>query len=160
MRWLKNDLWKAGIAITGVLLPLVLMVWVPVSVAGAYQGASGLATPITGTAQATPTEDATVTALNKEKLTQEVAQQRHTLENWLWSSAATILSSFLSMLVVVIGVLFGFWQWRMGSHLSFFDTFVSISRREEICKFPILPMVLLCSEHSFHMFICTNSMVY
>src|SRR5205085_2344056 len=30
------------------------------------------------------------------------------------SSAATILSSFLSMLVVVIGVLFGFWQWRMG----------------------------------------------
>src|SRR2546421_7855854 len=91
MHWRKRDIWKAGIAVAGMLLLLVLIVWVPVSAAGAYEGASGLATPTTGTVQATPTEDATVTALNKEKLTQEVAQQRHTLENWLWSSTATIL---------------------------------------------------------------------
>jgi hypothetical protein len=41
------------------------------------------------------TEDATVIALNKEMLTQEVAQQQHTWENWLWSNTATIVSSFL-----------------------------------------------------------------
>ena len=63
-------MWQAGIAITGMLLLLVLMVWVPASAAGAYERASGLATPVTETVQATPTEDAIVTALNKEKLAQ------------------------------------------------------------------------------------------
>src|SRR5947209_19219422 len=74
MRWLKRDRWKAGIAIAGMLLLLVLMVWVPVSAAGAHEEALGLATPGTGTTQETPTEDATVTTLNKEKLAQEVQQ--------------------------------------------------------------------------------------
>ena len=31
MRWIKRDRWKAGITITGMLLLLVLVVWVPVS---------------------------------------------------------------------------------------------------------------------------------
>src|SRR6266487_682770 len=109
MRWLKRDTRKAGIAITGMLLLLVLMIWVPESAAGAYERVSGPAGPSTITVQATQTVDATVTALNKE----EVAQQQHTWENWLWGNAATILSSFLSTLVIVIGVLFGFWQWRL-----------------------------------------------
>src|SRR5437660_5370461 len=52
MRWLKREMWKAGIAIVGMLLLLVLMVWVPVSAAGAYEGASGITTPVT--VQATP----------------------------------------------------------------------------------------------------------
>ncbi len=112
MLGLKRDLWKASIAIAGVSLLLVLMAWVPVSAAGAEMRASGLAAMVT--VQATPTEDATVTALNKAQLTQQVEQQQHTVGNWLWSNAATILSSFLSTLVVVIGVLFGFWQWRVG----------------------------------------------
>jgi hypothetical protein len=116
MRWLKRDLWRANIAIAGVLLLLVLMVWVPVSAAGAYEIASGLTGPGTVTAQATPTEDATVTALKKEQLTQEVTQQQHTLGNWLWSNAATILSSFLSTLVIVIGALVGLWRWRRDQH--------------------------------------------
>ena len=68
MRWLKKDIWKAGITYAGILLFLVLMVWVPVSVAGAYEGASGFPTLGTATVQAKPTEDATVTALNKEML--------------------------------------------------------------------------------------------
>ena len=55
MHWLKRDMWKVGIAIAGFLLLLVLMVWVPVSVAGAYESASGLAGPGTATVQATPT---------------------------------------------------------------------------------------------------------
>ena len=42
MRWLKSDRWKAGIAMVGMLLLLVLLVWVPVSAAGVDEGASGL----------------------------------------------------------------------------------------------------------------------
>jgi hypothetical protein len=112
MRWLKRYLWKAGIAIAGILFLLVLMTWLPASVAGAYERAPGFSGPGTVTVQTTPTVDATVTALTKEQLTQEVAQQQHTWENWLWSNAATILSSFLSTLVIVLGALFGLWRWR------------------------------------------------
>ncbi len=113
MCWRKGDLRKAGIIIAGMLLLLILMTWIP-SAANAHEGESGSARPGTVMVLTTPTEDVTVTALNKEKLTQEVDQQQHTLWNWLWSNAATIVSSFLSTLVVVIGFLFGFWQWRMG----------------------------------------------
>jgi hypothetical protein len=59
MRWLKRNMWKACIPFAGLLLLLVLMLWVPVS-AGADEGVSGLATLVTGTVQATPTEDATI----------------------------------------------------------------------------------------------------
>ncbi len=111
MRWLKRGIWKAGIAVAGVLLFLVLMVWVPVSAAGAYERASGLATPGTGTEQATPTEDATVNALNKEKLAQEVQQLKNQnasdLFGWLRINAAILLST----LVVVIGGLIGLFRW-------------------------------------------------
>ena len=110
MCWLKRNLWKTGIPIAGMLLLLVLMAWIPVSAADAHEMTSGLTAP--ETAQATPTEDATVTALNKEKLAQDISQQQHTWENWVWSNAATILSSFLSTLVIVLGALFGFWRWR------------------------------------------------
>jgi uncharacterized protein YjbI with pentapeptide repeats len=117
MRWLKRDIWKVGIALAGMLL-LVLMVWVKVEATGAYEGTSGLATPGTITVTATPTEDATVAALNKEKLAQEVQQLQQNndrgLGDWLWSNAAAVLSSFLSTLVVVIGVLIGFRQWSVG----------------------------------------------
>ena len=72
MRWLKRDLWKAGFAIAGLLLLLVLMAWIPVSAEGAEARASGLVTPVM--VQATPTEDATVTALNKEQLALQMKQ--------------------------------------------------------------------------------------
>ena len=74
MRQLKRDMWKVGITLAGILLPLMLMIWVPVSVAGAQKVAPGRIRPVTVTVQATPTEDATVTELNKEKLAQEVKQ--------------------------------------------------------------------------------------
>jgi len=57
-----------GIALAGMLLLLVLMVRVAVSAADSYERVLGLAGPGTITVQATPTEDATVAALNKEKL--------------------------------------------------------------------------------------------
>jgi len=105
MHWFKRNRWKAGIALAGMLPLLVLLVWVPVSAARAYERASGLAISVTTTVQATPTEDATVTALNKEKLQHE--------NDWWWNYGATILSSFLTTLVLVGGALIGFWQWRV-----------------------------------------------
>src|SRR5690349_6304286 len=103
MRWLKKEMWKAGIALAGLLLLLVLMMWIPVSAADAHEEAWGLAVPGTLTAQATPTEDATVTALNKVKLEQEVQQlkNQHKLDllGWLQTNAAILLSTS----VVVIG---------------------------------------------------------
>ncbi len=114
MRWFKKDLWKAAIAIAGILLLLVLMMWIPVSAAGAREGASGFTASVTITLQATPTEDTTVTALNKEKLAQEVQQLKNQNEpdslGWLRSNASILLST----LIVVIGALFGSWQWSVG----------------------------------------------
>src|SRR6266567_5364663 len=111
MRWLKREIWKAGITIAGMLLLLVFMVWVPGVAARAYERASGLATPVTGTMQATPTEDATVTALNKEKLKQEVQQLKNQNEpdffGWFRTNSAILLST----LVVVVGGLIGFFRW-------------------------------------------------
>jgi uncharacterized protein YjbI with pentapeptide repeats len=111
MHWFKRDMSKAAFAIAGILLLLMLMVWVPVSGVDAYEGTSGLAAPIT--ALATPTEDATVTELNKEKLAQEVQQLKNQNDpdpfGWLQTNA----SIFLSTLVVVIGGLLGFWRWRV-----------------------------------------------
>jgi uncharacterized protein YjbI with pentapeptide repeats len=104
---------RIGILVTGMALFLVVAVsWTPISLAHAQAVLLGAATTTTITVQATPTEDATVTALNKEQLAQQIDGQQHTLGNWLWSNAATILSSLLSTLVIVIGALFGLWRWR------------------------------------------------
>ena len=116
MCWLKRGIWKAGITIAGMLLLLVLMIWLPMSAAGAYERASGLAGPGKVTVQATPTEDATVTALNKEKLVQEVQQLKNQnaldLFGWLRTNAAILLST----LVVVIGGLIGLFRWFGDRH--------------------------------------------
>src|SRR5947209_5159697 len=91
MRWLKRDIWKVGMALAGLLLLLVLLVWVKVEVAGAYEGTSGLATPVT--VQATPTVDvtATMTALQEDKLRQEIQQLKNQNEpdllGWLRTNA-------------------------------------------------------------------------
>src|SRR6266699_2217038 len=106
MRWLMSDLWKAGIAIAGILLLLVLTVWIPVSAAGAYEGASGLAGSGTGTVQATPTEDATVTALNKEKLAQEIDQLKNQ-NHWAWTTIGPILVGLAGLLAA----LYSFMTW-------------------------------------------------
>ncbi len=112
MRWLKRGLFQAGIIFTGTILFLILATWTPVSLAHAQDVSSGTAIPSTVTVQTTPAEDATVTALNKDQLTQQVATQQHTWDNWFWDNAATVLSSALSTFVIVIGALFGLWRWR------------------------------------------------
>ena len=101
MCWLKRNLWKPGIAIAGMLLLLVLMAWIPVSAADAPEVASGLAGPGTVTVQATPTVDATVTELNKEKLAQDISQQQHTWENWLWNNAASLALAIAGIFGIV-----------------------------------------------------------
>jgi uncharacterized protein YjbI with pentapeptide repeats len=117
MRGLKRDLWTSRIALASMFLLPLLMAWIPVSAAGAEVRASGFAGSGTVTVPATPTEDATVTALNKEKLAQEVRQLQQandrSLSQWLWSNVATIVSSFLSTLVVVAGLFFAFRQWSV-----------------------------------------------
>lgn len=104
-------MWKAGVALAGVLLLLVLIAWIPVLAVGAHEVGLGSATPGTVMAQVTPTEDATVTALNKEKLAQEVQQLKQQNEpnflGWLGTNASILLST----LVVVIGGLIGLWRW-------------------------------------------------
>jgi uncharacterized protein YjbI with pentapeptide repeats len=118
MCWLKRGIWKVGIAIAGMLLLLVLMVWILASAVSAQEIAPGPDTPGTGTVQVTPTEDATVIALNQEKLVQEVQQlknQNEQLKNqnepdlfgWLRTNAAILFST----LVVVLGGLIGLWRW-------------------------------------------------
>src|SRR5690348_8361042 len=91
MRWRKRNAWTIGIAITVILLLLLVMEWISVSVASANARTLGQAQTGMVTVQATPTEDATVTALNKEKLAQEVQQlknQVHNQNNWFFSNSA------------------------------------------------------------------------
>ncbi len=113
MGWLKKDTWRVAISLAGLLLLLVLMVLIPLS-ASASAATSELT--IVGTAQATPTVDLTVTALAKEQLTLQVKQllqnEDRSVDAWVWNNAAAIVASFLSTLVVVIGALIGFRQWR------------------------------------------------
>src|SRR5436190_22299744 len=95
MSWFRREIRKAGIVIASMQLLLMLMAWLPVSEAGAHEGVSGAATPATVTVQATPTEDATVTALNKEKLAQEVQQLKNQNEpnffGWLRTNVSLLL---------------------------------------------------------------------
>jgi hypothetical protein len=107
MRWFKRDMWKTGIACAGILIFLILMLWIQIAAAHAYEGASGSATPGALTVQITPTEDATVTALNKEKLEQEVQQLKNQngLDFFAWLRTNTPL--LFSTLAVVFGV--GVW---------------------------------------------------
>jgi uncharacterized protein YjbI with pentapeptide repeats len=107
MRWLKSDRWKAGIGIAGMLLLLVFMVWVPVSAAGAYEVTPGLATPTTGTVQATPKVDPTMIALQEAQLKQQIIQLQlqndRSISAWIWSSIAT-LGTVVAALLAVVGV--------------------------------------------------------
>ena len=100
MHWFKRDMWKAGVAIAGMMLLSVFMMWLSVPAAGAQEGASGSATPGTVMVQATPTVDATVTALNKEKLLQEVDQLKNQ-NYWAWTTIGPILVGFAGLLAAL-----------------------------------------------------------
>ncbi len=94
MSWFRKDLWKTGITIACILLLLVLLAWISVSAADAHEGAPRFAGSGTVAVQVTPTEDATMTALNKEKLRHE--------NDWWWNFGATILTSVISTLTLTL----------------------------------------------------------
>src|SRR6266480_11891 len=99
MRWLKKDMWKAGIAVAALLLLLIFMVWIPVS-AGAYEGVSGSTTPGTGMVQTTPTVDTTMTALSKEQLILQVKQLHNQISyqnNWLVNNSTALIAAIASV---------------------------------------------------------------
>ncbi len=98
MHCLKSDRWKTGIALAGMLLLLVLTLWVSVSAADAHERVSESATNASIVMQATPTVDATVTALSKEKLQHE--------NDWWWNYGATILTSLISTLTLAAAGVF------------------------------------------------------
>src|SRR5947207_11105088 len=110
MRWPRRDTWKAGLTLASLPLLLVLMVWVSVS-ANAYEGKSGRARSVTVQTTLTVDVTATITALNEEKLRQEIQQLKNQNEpdllGWFRMNAAI----FLSTLVIVIGGLIGLFRW-------------------------------------------------
>jgi uncharacterized protein YjbI with pentapeptide repeats len=111
MRWRTCDLWKAAIFITSIFLLLVLWVRTSGTEVRAQEVISRLATPGTVAVQATPTEDATVTALNKEKLAQEVKQLQQNNDrnftDWLWNFGSTPLTT----LTAIAAGLFALVRW-------------------------------------------------
>src|SRR5438270_5983345 len=101
MCWLKRDIWRIGIPLASLLLLLMLMVLVSLS-AGAYEATSGLA--VSGSVQATPTVDvtATMTALNEEKLRQEI-QQLKNQNNWLANNSTALIAAVATVIVALFG---------------------------------------------------------
>lgn len=97
MRQRKFTIWKIGIGIIiiGILSVLVFIIWTLGSTVHAYPMVEGQTQPGTVAIQVTPTEDATVTTLNKEKLAQEVQQLREQNEpnllEWLRTNATILL---------------------------------------------------------------------
>ena len=95
MLWLKRNRWKAYIAFAGLLLFWVFMGWVPVSLVGASEITSQAVTPVTGTATPTVNATATMTALQEDKLRQEIQQLKNQNEpdllRWLRTNASILL---------------------------------------------------------------------
>jgi uncharacterized protein YjbI with pentapeptide repeats len=85
--------WKTWILVVGILPPLFLIGVILPTKANAQVGVLVVATPSVPVIQPTPTVDATVTALNKQKLVEDVEEKQQTLENWWWSNAAAFFSS-------------------------------------------------------------------
>jgi hypothetical protein len=110
MHWFTKHLRNVGIASICILFLLMCLALILLPATSAHARTLEMAKPTTVTVQATPTEDATVTALNKEKLAQEVLQLQKQNEpdsfGWLQANA-----TLFSTLLVVIGGLIGLFRW-------------------------------------------------
>lgn len=111
MYLLKRSLWRRSIIVAYVLLFALIIAYSSARVADAHERVSKPMMSGLVVVQATPTEDATVTALNKEKLVQEVQQLKNQntpdFFGWLQTNASILLST----LTIVIGGLIGLWRW-------------------------------------------------
>lgn len=109
MSWFMKHLRHIGIAIVTLLFLFTCLTLIPLSAASAHEGASRVATPTIVSAQATLPEDATMTALSKEQLEQEVTQLKNQNFWSPWTNFATPFSIF----VALVAASFGFWRWRV-----------------------------------------------
>jgi uncharacterized protein YjbI with pentapeptide repeats len=110
MRWFNKHLRNVGIASIGILFLLTYLALIPLSAVSAHQETPKVAAPTTVAVQATPTVDATVTALNKDLLTLQVKQLQNQIQNqnnWLANNSTAIIAAFASVIVA----LFGIYQW-------------------------------------------------
>lgn len=98
MRWFERGLWKAGIIALYMLCLLSVLLWFSASVASAHEANLQSAASRTVIVQATPTADATITALTKERLQHE--------NDWWWNYGAMILTSLISTLTLAAAGVF------------------------------------------------------
>jgi hypothetical protein len=98
MRWFTKHLRNVGMASVIMLFLLTCLALIPLSAVSAHEGTSGVVMQTTVTAQATPTVDATVTALTKEQLIHE--------NDWWWNYGATVLTSLISTLTLATAGVF------------------------------------------------------
>jgi uncharacterized protein YjbI with pentapeptide repeats len=113
MLWPKRGLWKAGIALAGLMLLLVLMVWVPFSAAGTYERASGFAGPGTVTLQTPSAADLTVTAVVQDQLRQqdEMLQRENSFPWVILNAVGSSIGTILVAAAALIAAWLGWRQW-------------------------------------------------
>src|SRR5437763_7035861 len=96
---------KVGLLIISSLFLFVLMPWIPIAVQSSPQMRPLHTGAATGP-QETPTVDSTMTALEKEKLIQEVNQLKNQ-DVWSWAN----ISIPFSILAAVAGAIFALIRW-------------------------------------------------
>lgn len=107
MHRIKRDIWKVAFVLVGLLFILVVMMWVTTSAAEASNSIAGLPTP-TPTVRATPIEDATVTALNKEKLQKDIEKDQSGIDKdrsdifWSWTAALTVFGGIITAFITAM----------------------------------------------------------
>jgi hypothetical protein len=105
------------ILFVGGTLALILMVWVPTISASADRVTSISARQPTATSTQTPLAplDVSATVLGEDKLredTKQVERQNdRSVAAWLWSNAATVLSTVLSAAAIAVAGYLGFRRW-------------------------------------------------
>lgn len=112
---------KLGLFIASSISLLLVIVWIPkASIVGHANATTHLQRATVTGAQASPTADPTMAALEKEKLTQQVDQLK-SQNSWSWTFLTEIgslggcisgLGTILLALAGFLTVLFGFRQWR------------------------------------------------
>jgi Pentapeptide repeats (8 copies) len=87
---------------------LLLFVYIPMVSANVQDETTVHAHPMIAiSVPGTPTVDPTLTALQKEQLTEQINQQQHDPQNWFWY----LITASFSTLILVVGGLYAFLRW-------------------------------------------------
>ena len=106
MRWFQRNLLKLAIVLAVLSFLAVFVALVPIAAAEAQLRVVTLAP--SRAVDATPTVDATVTALQKEQLSRQVRQLDNWWLYWLYNGSTAFIAAFATVIVAVIGI----FQWR------------------------------------------------